>query len=172
MDFPELFHGSASIYEPGDVIRPGVWGSPFTYLGSEHNLSMREYALESIRVLGTEVDVSRLSSVFAFEDLALARTFTRENRHLGAFIYEVRPTSAAHVRADMQWLATAVNPQNNAQFMQWMCPRGTTADEFRRRALAYWSGQSVAAFTGNPVTTQWEWLLADPVEVVRVLGRP
>lgn len=153
---PTLYHVNAAPLEPGDLVRPGMWGTPIIRIGHPHNAAMREHLLDFARKMVGAV-VSRFECVFAFERLDDARHLRDTQRQpLGAFIYEVTATGGDYHRADMAWTDLAH-----------LCPPGASPDDVERHSRAYWEGVSVATTKGLPaVPEQWEWLLPEPVRVV------
>lgn len=133
----------------GDTIAPGRWGEIIEAMGPSHQFYEREQRLEAWRVGATDIAVSRLSCVFAFDDRATAVGFLERSEYL----YVVEPAGASpSARLDMLWLT-------------WMGEPGHSEASIDRWVSAYWAGASTAEVspTAHP---SWEVLIGGPVTVV------
>lgn len=90
----ELFHISPTMLSPGSIILPGNWGRVFrlgNVIGVRQNpqIFIRESTFELIRLLEFSDKPSRLSSLFAFDDIECVRKFISETGRHSEIIYRI-----------------------------------------------------------------------------------
>jgi hypothetical protein len=141
-----LYHRCRHLHQPGALIQPGNWGKIVTGWGPRHGQYLREYAFERIRDREFSDKPSRVACVFAFEDDAFAKAWTRGNPPEPEHVYlidTVEPDTPT-LRVDMAWIDVF-----------WQYHSFDSIDECIRH---YWRGDA----TAQP---KWEVLVAGPVVV-------
>ena len=101
-----LYHRCGHLHQPGAFIQPGNWGKIVTGRGPRHNQYLREYAFERIRDREFSDKPSRVACVFAFEDDAFAKGWTRGNPPEPEHVYlvDTLDPDTPTLRVDMAWI--------------------------------------------------------------------
>jgi hypothetical protein len=135
----EYFHLAGQILAIGSVIAPGNWGRIIRQIGWQHNLAIREMALEDVRATHFQNLPSRLESVFVFLTIQGADQFRASvpgfQFHL---LYRVSLLRSDVITFTTDW--RLVNPQG-ALRAGW--------------ANAYWQGVNDAGIAGPIPGMDW-----------------
>ena len=148
-----LWHVTERLLQPGDEIAPGRYGRIVRERGLQHPHFHREQLLEQCREqMG--ITISRLECSFAFDDLLTASNYAKEAHDEAIFEVELVDVSAPSLRLDILWLT-------------WMVEAGSTDDQQKSWAVAYWRGQSTI---DRKADAQSAWEILSPCGL-RVLRR-
>jgi hypothetical protein len=123
-----LWHVTERFLQPGDEITSGRYGRIVRERGLQHPHCHREQLLELCREQ-LKITISRLECAYAFDDLATAINYAKEKHDEAIFEVEPVDTDAIGLRLDILWLT-------------WMVEPGSTDDQQKSWAVAYWRGES------------------------------
>ena len=117
------FHLSGAMLALGSIIMPGNWGRMIKTLGWQHNLAIREMALENARVARYPNRPSRLDASFVLPTLEEARNFKQLIGGFGNHIlYRVTlcdPDALSHI-TDSRLCGPAGNIRHDWVDVYWM----------------------------------------------------